>query len=110
MNENNVIGKQSDLYKQLIDIYDCYDKPKDILVKRERFNRCFETVDKSEYEEICFVISLLKELDDVESSVIEAIQFILEILKRLLFSKEAKRNRFLLDLLEEARERKRPEN
>lgn len=107
MNENNVIGKQSDLYRQLINAYDCYDNPKDLSVKKERYGRCYEIINDAKYEEICFVISLLKELDDVENTAVEVLQIILEVIKRLLTSKEARRNRFLLDLLEEARERKR---
>lgn len=106
MNEKNVIGMQSDLYKQLLDVYTCYDANVPS-VKRERYARCYEIVDNSSYYEICFVISRMKELKDIENTAVEGLQVIIELINRLFVSKEAIRDRFLLGILEEARERKR---
>lgn len=108
MNDENVIGKRSQLYKELIDAYECYKTGEDE-VHRNRFFRCYEIVDEYDYEEICYVISMIKENTTVESIEFSKVKDIIEAVKIIFGFKLKARMSFLLEILEEARERKRVE-
>ena len=80
---------------------------------RERFEKCFELVEAASYEEIHYVISMLKEVEyteDLEGISIGGIvdlSGIINALKIMFSSRTARSHAFLMDILEEARERKR---
>lgn len=100
----NAIAAVSSLYEDLLIAYENEDK-------RSRFSTCYELADNAEYREIHFVISMLKEVelnDDAENILPDSFKTLLSAVKTLLASKENRRRVFLLDILEEARERKRP--
>ena len=100
----NTIAATSELYEELLKAYDIKDK-------RARFDACYQIVDKAEYSEIHYVISMLKEFEntgDTSSIPIEKIEHILKTVTTLFAGKEAGRRAYLLDILEEARDRKRP--
>lgn len=107
MNENNAIGKRSELYKELIDAFDCYDiqVPE---AHRQRFDRCYAIIDEAQYKEICYVISQIKELEHRDPTGITEVEVLTTVAINVFAGKVTARGRFLLDLLEEARERKRP--
>lgn len=100
----NAIAATSELYEALLIAYDITDK-------RARFDACYQIVDQAEYMEIHYVISMLKEFEntgDTSSIPIEKIEKILKTVTALFAGKEAGRRAYLLDILEEARDRKRP--
>lgn len=103
---SNPIRETSELYDKLCQVY---DEEK----LRERFKKCYTLIDDASYDEIHYVISMLKESsneDDFSGISIGGIidlSGIMNLLKLFAASKTIRRCAFLLDLLEEARERKR---
>ena len=103
---SNPIEESSIVYKALLRAYRIKDK-------RKRFAKCYNVVDRASYKEIHYIISMLKEAgfdDDVPLPTIGSIDCsaILSIVKNLFANDIVRRRTFLLDILEEARERKRP--
>lgn len=80
---------------------------------RERFDKCYTLIDNASYEEIHYVISMLKEvectedLDGISIGGIVDLSGIINALKIMFSSRTARSHAFLMDILEEARERKR---
>lgn len=100
----NAIAKDSYLYEELLRAYDVEDS-------LMRFNTCYEIIDQADYVDILFVISRLKELDcsaEIGGVLSESFQAVFLAIKHLFGSKSIRRCNYLLDLLEEAKERKRP--
>ena len=102
---SNPIEESSIVYKSLLRAYRIKDK-------RKRFAICYKVVDRASYKEIHYIISMLKEagFDDVQMPTIGTIDFsaILSIFNNLFANDTIRRQAYLLDILEEARERKRP--
>lgn len=103
---NNAIGTVSPLYNALITAYEIEEK-------RDRFFTCYNLVEASNYEEIHLAISMLKEAhsysdSDIENILVDSFKSFFNALKVLLAGKSTQRAAFLLDILEEGRERKRP--
>ena len=107
--KNNYLGQRSELYNKLLEA----EKIKD---RYERFVECYEVIEDASYVEIHFIISAIKELEAIdESSVklvlgeftinVDIIAIIVSLLE--LLHKKKGYKAFLVDLLEEARERKR---
>ena len=88
------LAQRSRLYKKLL-------KAKKIDDRKERFDFFYDLIDNAEYKEIHFIISAKKELEAIKIPN-EKIQPYIE----QLFAVRGF-NAFLMDLLEEARERKR---
>lgn len=103
---SNPIRETSELYDNLCQTYE--DEK-----LRDRFNKCYTLIDDASYDEIHYVISMLKESsneDDFNGISIGGIidlSGIINLLNLFTTSKTIRRCAFLLDLLEEARERKR---
>ena len=100
----NPISSSSKLYEKLLEAYNTQDK-------RVRFESCYQLVDQAEYIEIHYVISMLKEFNstgDTSSLPLDHLEEILNPLTSLFAGNAEGRRAFLLDILEEARERKRP--
>ncbi len=101
----NPIQATSALYKNLCTAYQEEDK-------RVRFESCYKLADEASYEEIHYVISMLKEagfdedLPDISIGGL-SISNIIKGLKSFIGTEVVMRKAFLLDILEEARERKR---
>ena len=107
-NDSNAIAKDSTLYNQLINVY------RDEKDKRKCFESCYKIIEEADYFEIHFLITRLKEFyndgfDDFSASLPEPISFV-NMINYAFNSESLKRKAFLLDILEEARERKRPNN
>ena len=102
-NPKNAIAKDSPLYDALLSAYEIPDR-------RLRFQTCYELVDHASYEDIHFVTAMLSEVhaitNDDFSSVLPDTFF--QSLTLLLSSKPVQRASYLLDILYEGRERKRP--
>ena len=101
----NPIQATSELYKKLCSVYQEQDK-------RVRFDSCYKLADEASYEEIHYVISMLKEAgldDDIPDISIGGLSVanIINGLKSFFGAEVVRRRAFLLDILEEARERKR---
>lgn len=99
----NEIAQYSELYRNLIVAYENDNK----LI---RFNTCYDLIEKATYREIVFAISCIKECEtaeDLDNSVPDAIKPLITAMKTVFGSKIGRRQSYLLDLLEEARERKR---
>ena len=99
----NEIAKYSELYRNLIVAYENENK----LI---RFNTCYDLIEKATYQEILFVISCIKECEtaeELDNAVPDAIKPLMTAMKTVFGSKIGRRQSYLLDLLEEARERKR---
>lgn len=100
----NPIRENSAMYNLLCVTYECIEDPK------ERFEKCYNIIEESDYKEICFVISMLKRCESVTIENIEGFNSIIQIVKSI-FSSATNETRmkhvFFLDILEEARERKR---
>ena len=99
----NEIAKNSELYRNLIVDYDTENK---LL----RFNTCYDLIEKATYKEVLFVISCIKECEaaeELDNSVSDTIKPLITAMKTVFGSKIGRRQSYLLDLLEEARERKR---
>ena len=100
----NAIAATSELDSQLIEAYE-------IDGRYSRFCACYDIVDQAEYKEINYAIALLKEFEgtpDGSEIELKGLGDLVTILKTLFASKEIRRKAYLLDILEEARERKRP--
>lgn len=100
----NPIRESSAMYNELCIAYEEIENPK------ERFEKCYNIVEESDYMEICFVISMLKRCESVTIENIEGFNSIIQIVKAIFSSatNETKmKHVFFLDILEEARERKR---
>lgn len=96
-------------YAELLDSPDYPEKEIDLIKEhRLRFEECYNIVDNEEYKEICYLISLLNESSESENVGIETIDMIISGTKKLFFSNLTQKEVFIRDLLEEARERKRP--
>ncbi len=100
----NYIAKDCKVYEDLLNAYnENMDNPV------ERFYKCYDVIDKANYFEIHFIITLLKEFEGATFSSETDISGIKELLE--LINHEGKSRRaFILDMLEEARERKRRSN
>lgn len=100
--DKNVIAEKSELYQKLLKAYQIEDLG-------ERFNKCYKLVDKAKYKEIHFVITCLKQnaAVDIPKISIEPINVFLESFFTGIAGSVMVRSTFLLDILEEARERKR---
>ena len=100
----NPIRENSTMYNELCIAYEEIENPK------ERFEKCYNIVENSDYMEICFVISMLKRCESVTIENVEGFSSIIQIVKAI-FSSATNETRmkhvFFLDILEEARERKR---
>lgn len=110
----NPILEASELYRSL---KPAYDNTKDLAF---RFQTCYDIVDQASYSDIHFLITALKEsrftdgmqnaLDaSVPDAILDAIKTLFNLLRTYVSVDAIKRNTFLLDILEEARERKRPQ-
>ena len=100
----NAIEPHSTLYGALIRAYEIDDK-------RIRFFTCYDLAHNADYKEIHLAISMLKEAhsnNGVENIATDSLQIFLNGLKTVFLNEVNQRNAFLLDILEEARERKRP--
>ena len=100
----NSIAATSELYEKLLEAYKTQDK-------LSRFERCYQIADQAEYTDIHYVLTMLREVaytGDVSSVPFEHIERILKVAIALFDRKGAGRRAFLMDILEEARERKRP--
>ena len=102
---SNPIRDTSKLYD---DLSATYENTSD---KIERFKKCYALADKASYNDIHYVITMLKENYSLgaEDSLFagdltDTIKGILKAFTGKIHMKHA----FLLDILEEARERKRP--
>lgn len=103
-NSKNAIGKISELYSELLDAYEEKNKIK-------KFEKCYELADKATYKEIHMAISYIKEDNesgDISGIPNESVQKIMSALLTLVVGNVRGRKAYLLDILEEARERKRP--
>lgn len=101
----NVIAKYSEMYERLISTYETTNA-------KERFYKCYSIVDEADYKEIHLVISMLKRDASVNIDNVESFSNIMQLFKAIIQSLSGKiqmRKSFLLDILEEARERKRPQ-
>ena len=103
-NTKNVIAKDCKVYEDLLNAF--AENPKNPV---ERFNKCYDIIENANYYEIHFIISMLKEFENAGPNpqiIIEipAVKALLEIVN----SNGRGRRAFFLDMLEEARERKRP--
>ena len=100
----NPIRENSEMYNELCVAYE------EIENHKERFQKCYNIVEASDYNEICFVISMLKRSESVTIENIEGFNSIIQIVKAI-FSSATNETRmkhvFFLDILEEASERKR---
>lgn len=99
----NEIAKYSELYRKLIVAYETEDK----LI---RFNTCYDLIENATYKEILFAISCIKECEaaeELEDSLPDAVKQLTTAMKTVFGSKIGRRQSYLLDLLEEAKERKR---
>ena len=101
---NNIIAEHSEMYKKLILAYERTTNMK------ERFYICYSIVNEADYKEIHMVISMLKRDSSVNIDNIESFNSVMQLFKAIIQSMSGKiqmRKSFLLDILEEARERKR---
>lgn len=99
------ISDNSPLYENLIETYNTY---KD----KERFEKCYEIVDGSSYKDIHHLITMLKEFQgsaaeiELPNDTVKALsQFLINFFNKSYFARTA----YLMDILEEARCRKRPQ-
>ena len=100
----NVIAKDCKVYSDLLNAY-----KNNLSNPVERFFKCYDIIDKASYHEIHFIITLLKEFKGANffsNTDLPLIKEFLDFINRNGTSRRA----FILDLLEEARERKRPSN
>ncbi len=97
----NFIAKASKVYENLLEAYNSSDPV-------ERFLKCFEILEKADYLEVHFAITMLKEINSKElpSSDNALVNSIIK-LATTCTSSTVGRRAYLLDMLEEARERKR---
>lgn len=101
---NNPIESTSEIYKELSATYE--NTPD----KRERFQKCFDIVNSASYEEIHYMISMLKETRSLNPNDALGSGDLADILSSIILAftgKTQMKHAFLLDILEEARERKR---
>ena len=99
----NEIAKVSELYHKLITAYEIEDK----IV---RFTTCYDLIDKATYKDVLFAISCVKECEavsELDNALPEGIRTLVTAMKTVFASKVDRRQSYLLDLLEEAKERKR---
>ena len=99
----NEIAKHSELYRGLIAAYEIDDKV-------VRFNTCYDLIENATYKDILFAISCVKECEaasELDNALPESIRMLVTALKTVFASKVDRRQSYLLDLLEEAKERKR---
>lgn len=96
---SNVIADKSELYKKLLEV----SEEKDYM---QRFDNCYKLVDDADYKEIHFIVTMLKAS---ENAVADTNISFLDMAKGCIENVFGNRARaaFLLDILEEARERKR---
>ncbi len=104
----NRIALNNEHYKLLLETYKDLEKE-----PMNQFVHCYETIDKMKYIDIHFIITSLKAFETASSlpfagELVDAtLQPILDLIGCVQNDKG--RRAFLLDLLEEARERKRSE-
>lgn len=102
-NKNNAIATVSDLYKDLIEAFEIKDK-------KERFEVCYKLANRASYKDIHMAITYVKEDDnsgDLSNIPDTEIVSILKSFLILFTGNLSGRRAYLLDILEEARERKR---
>lgn len=100
---SNVIKNSSKIYAELLDAYETENKI-------ERFEKCYGIVDAAEYKDIHYVITMLKESErsgDPSNIPFDSIETVVKALISLFAGKDLGKKAFFLDILEEARERKR---
>ena len=100
----NVIAKDCKVYEDLLNAFK--ENAKNPV---ERFNKCYDIIENAHYYEIHFIISMLKEFENagIDLNIFNdhpALRGLLEIVNKSGSGRRA----FFLDMLEEARERKRP--
>lgn len=104
---SNPIRDTSKLYN---DLSTAYENTSD---KIERFEKCYILADKATYNDIHYVISMLRENNSLGAEDSLFAGDFTDIVKGVLKAFTGKthmKHAFLLDILEEARERKRPSN
>lgn len=103
---SNPIRDTSKLYDNLSIVYE------NTTDKIERFEKCYDLANKASYNDIHYVISMLKEnnsLDDAEDSLfVGDFTDVIKSVIKVFTGKTHMKHAFLLDILEEARDRKRP--
>lgn len=100
----NAIAKECKVYEDLLNAFnDNKNNPV------ERFNKCYDVINTASYYEIHFIISMLKDFEGGDPSFNTNILGIVDLINAINSSGKSRRA-FLLDMLEEARERKRPSN
>ena len=106
VNLANPIRRNSELYDNLCIAFEETEL-------KLRFDACYQLAKEASYEEIHFVISALKEAgfdEDLPDFSVAGFSLsnLMNALKAFVGAKVVRRKAFLLDILEEARDRKRP--
>lgn len=102
---SNPIRNTSTLYDSLSTVYE------NTTDKIERFQKCYDLANEANYTDIHYVISMLRENNSLgaEDSLFAGdFTDMLRSLLKAFTGKTHMKHAFLLDILEEARERKRP--
>ena len=96
---NNKIALKCRVYQKLLDTYE----------NEEKFLKCYEVIDEADYYEIHYAITMLKAFESVKigDTNIPVLSKLFDSIV-LYLSEHTTRRAYFLDLLEEARERKRP--